>query len=96
MTAKNGLSRRPKVASARVDATRRAFLAGGIASGVVIATGSARPQPIAGDIMPPAPQDSTVDVLHGVTVPDPFRPLEDSARADARAWVAAQDRQARA
>ena len=32
--------------------------------------------------------DGTVEVLHGRTIADPFRPLEDSTRADVRAWVA--------
>jgi prolyl oligopeptidase len=78
--------------------TRRAVLAGGVASGVAIATGSARAQVLfgAGDTMPPAPQDGTTDIFHGITVPDPFRPLEDGTRADVRAWVEAQDQQGRA
>jgi prolyl oligopeptidase len=46
--------------------------------------------------MPPAPQDGTTDIFHGITVPDPFRPLEDGTRADVRAWVEAQDQQGRA
>ncbi len=83
---------------ARTGATRRTVLAGGVASGVLIAAGSARAQALlaAGDAMPPAPQDGTTDIFHGVTIPDPFRPLEDSTRADVRAWVAAQDQQGRA
>jgi prolyl oligopeptidase len=80
--------------------TRRAVLAGGVASGIAIATGSARAQAQAlfgaGDTMPPAPQDGTTDIFHGITVPDPFRPLEDGTRADVRAWVEAQDQQGRA
>src|SRR5262245_14153378 len=43
-----------------------------------------------------APSDGTVEILHGVRVEDPFRPLEDPSRADVQAWIAAQDRQARA
>lgn len=42
-----------------------------------------------------APSDDTVDILHGVRVPDPFRPLEDLSRADVRAWIAAEDGAAR-
>jgi prolyl oligopeptidase len=45
---------------------------------------------------PVAPSDGTVEILHGVRVEDPFRPLEDPSRADVQAWIAAQDRQARA
>ena len=43
-----------------------------------------------------APSDGTVEILHGIRVEDPFRPLEDPSRADVQAWIAAQDRQARA
>src|SRR6185503_194116 len=45
---------------------------------------------------PVAPSDGTVEILHGIRVEDPFRPLEDPSRADVQAWIAAQDRQARA
>jgi prolyl oligopeptidase len=43
-----------------------------------------------------APSDSTVEILHGIRVEDPFRPLEDPSRADVQAWIAAEDRRARA
>jgi prolyl oligopeptidase len=43
-----------------------------------------------------APSDGTVEILHGIRVEDHFRPLEDPTRADVQAWIAAQDRQARA
>ena len=46
--------------------------------------------------LPVAPSDGTVEILHGIRVEDPFRPLEDPSRADVQAWIAAQDRQARA
>lgn len=42
------------------------------------------------------PSDATVDVLHGVRIADPFRPLEDAGRADVQAWVAQEDERARA
>jgi prolyl oligopeptidase len=85
-------------------ASRRTFLAGTGAAGVVLAATPAWAQLAAGEpaaasaapAMPPAPQDGTTDMFHGVAVPDPFRPLEDSTRADVRAWIAAQDRQGRA
>lgn len=37
-----------------------------------------------------------VDTLHGVAVPDPYRRLEDTLDAGARAWVLAQERYASA
>lgn len=43
-----------------------------------------------------APSDGTVEILHGIRVEDPFRPLEDPSRADVQAWIAAEDRRARA
>src|SRR5678816_3977168 len=36
------------------------------------------------------------DVLHGVTVPDPFRWLEDAAKPDVKAWMDAQNALTRA
>ena len=47
------------------------------------------------DAFPLPPSDQTADILHGVRIPDPFRPLEDASRADVRAWVAFEDRRAR-
>jgi prolyl oligopeptidase len=49
--------------------------------------------------VPPAPEarrDATADVVHGVTVPDPYRWLEDGDDADTRAWVAAHNARTRA
>ncbi|MDQ1699384.1 MAG: prolyl oligopeptidase [Frankiaceae bacterium] len=40
---------------------------------------------------PPTRRDSTADVLHGETVADPYRWLEDTYAADTTAWVAAQN-----
>lgn len=40
---------------------------------------------------PPAPRDGTVDVHHGVSVPDPFRPLEDADAPASRAWIEAEN-----
>lgn len=39
---------------------------------------------------PPAPRADQVDDYHGVTVADPYRPLEDLDAAKTRAWVAAE------
>lgn len=57
MTGNEGMSR----------ATRRSVLVGGVASGLVIAAGSARAQALLGNTMPPAPHDGTTDIFHGVT-----------------------------
>ena len=45
---------------------------------------------------PPSPMESHASVLHGVTVPDPWRWLEDSGSARVRAWYAAQNAHAEA
>jgi prolyl oligopeptidase len=84
-----------------VGATRRSVLAGAAASGLLAVAGGARgqtdPRDAAGPARPPrAPSDGTVDTLHGTKVPDPFRPLENSARSDVSAWIDAQDERTRA
>lgn len=40
---------------------------------------------------PSAPRDATADTFHGITVADPYRPLEDAAAPATKAWVAAQN-----
>jgi len=40
----------------------------------------------------PAPRWAGVDVIHGIPVEDPFRPLENSTDPATREWVAAQNR----
>lgn len=42
------------------------------------------------------PQDGTVEVLHGVSVADPFRPLERADDLATVAWVDGEDALARA
>ncbi|WP_026875295.1 prolyl oligopeptidase family serine peptidase [Jiangella gansuensis] len=39
---------------------------------------------------PPAPRGDDADVLHGITVPDPYRTLEDEADPATQAWSKAQ------
>jgi prolyl oligopeptidase len=82
-----------------IRATRRAFVAGGMATGLLAAARPllAQTTPAAPSAaLPSAPSDETVDLRHGVPVPDPFRPLENASRADVKAWIAAQDGRARA
>lgn len=81
--------------------SRRAVLIGGLASSALVradlAFGQAATGAAAGNgNLPPAPSDNTVDTLHGISIPDPYRPLEDSARADVKAWIEAQDARTRA
>ncbi|MBR0798540.1 S9 family peptidase [Bradyrhizobium jicamae] len=75
--------------------TRRAILSG-VASGALLVADRALGQAVTGltagnGNLPSAPSDDTVDILHGVSIPDPYRPLEDSTRADVKAWIEAQD-----
>jgi len=41
---------------------------------------------------PPAPTAKVVEELHGVQIPDPYRPLEDPQAPETRAWIEAQNR----
>src|SRR5690242_2153097 len=44
---------------------------------------------------PPARRESTADVVHGVTVADPYRWLEDGESAETIAWVEEQNARTR-
>jgi prolyl oligopeptidase family protein len=41
---------------------------------------------------PPTRKDATVDTLHGVSIPDPYRWLEDQDSPETRAWIEAENR----
>jgi prolyl oligopeptidase len=45
---------------------------------------------------PPTRRDDVSEVLHGVTISDPYRWLEDESSPEVRAWMDAQDAHARA
>ena len=40
---------------------------------------------------PAAPAGDTVDVVHGETIPDPYRWLEDGNLAETRSWTGQQN-----
>src|SRR5450756_3043739 len=44
---------------------------------------------------PPTRTTTAADVLHGVTVPDPYRWLEDAKSPEVQAWMKAEDDLAR-
>jgi prolyl oligopeptidase len=70
---------------------RHLLLGAGALATVPLLSGAPTSAQLAPPAIPPAPRDGTVDVLHGVSIPDPFRPLEDAARADVQAWISAMD-----
>ncbi len=41
---------------------------------------------------PAAPSDNTVDTIFGMTVPDPYRPLENDTAAETLRWVEAENK----
>jgi prolyl oligopeptidase len=45
---------------------------------------------------PPAPREATADVVHGITVPDPYRWLEDAESPETVAWVRSSNARTRA
>ena len=72
---------------ARSHPTRRTVVIGGIAAGALAVVDPVCRQAGAATAVGPAPRDDTAYSLHGVTIADPYRPLEDASRADVKAWI---------
>src|SRR5262245_44619742 len=72
---------------------REALVLLGAAAAITAAPGAAQvvtssvTNPDSASVM--APSDATVEILHGVRIEDPFRPLEDQSRSDVQGWVLA-------
>jgi prolyl oligopeptidase len=81
--------------SSSIDRRRLLLGASSLAAAPLLHGGPAGAQVAGSAAFPAAPRDGTVDVLHGVSIPDPFRPLEDPTRADVQAWITALDGLAR-
>jgi prolyl oligopeptidase len=81
--------------------TRRAFIAGGAATGMLAAAAPSVAQVVSpGEAapakLPPPPLSDASETFHGIVVRDPFRLLEDSNHPDVKAWIEAQDQRGRA
>jgi prolyl oligopeptidase len=67
---------------------RNLILAASVLPSVLVLGPSVR----AGDPRPPETRTTeTSDTLHGVTIADPYRWLEDQAAPETRAWIDAQN-----
>ena len=58
----------------------------------ISAPASAQEKAADGKCPPPSRNDGTVETIHGVSVADPYRWLEDRNSPETRAWIEAQDR----
>ncbi len=63
---------------------------------VAAVAGAATPKATRTMKYPETKRDNVVDTLHGTAVPDPYRWLEDASKPEVKAWMAAQDKLARA
>jgi prolyl oligopeptidase len=72
----------------RVSRTRLLLLASLAAFGGSVAAAQQTPSTAC---PPPTRKADTVDVLHGVSIPDPYRWLEDQNSAETRAWIEAEN-----
>jgi prolyl oligopeptidase len=67
-----------------------------VASSAPVAAAPAVPLPVPASaprfVYPDSPRGDVAEVLHGVTVRDPYRWLEDTGSAATRAWIDAQNR----
>src|SRR5690349_9579623 len=59
---------------------------------VIVASASAQTAPNPPLTYPAAPRGTQVDVYHGVSIADPFRPLEEVDAPATKAWVDAENR----
>ncbi len=84
------------VSGAPVEETKPAPAAQAAAAGEAAAARAAVPAASVTSAAPPTKVEDVVEVLHGVTVHDPYRWLENGDAPEVRAWVEAQNAHTRA